>query len=161
LALDGVSLPARAARATTAEVCRRWGLADLVDTAQLVVSELVTNAVEHAVAGRTPAATAGAPGAVLTLAVTGTSVLVEVADPDPRAPVVRQPGLWDEGGRGMMLVATESASWGWEPRDGGKVVWATLALPAPAQRRAAPRRTRTVRARPGRRRAGSPAGRAA
>jgi anti-sigma regulatory factor (Ser/Thr protein kinase) len=113
-------MPVRVARAHTARVCRDWGLAELVPTAELVVSELVTNAVEHGARGRDRIS--------LTLSLTGRRLSVEVADPDPAGPTVREPGLWDEGGRGTHLVASHSSRWGWRPQGDGKAVWAELAL---------------------------------
>jgi anti-sigma regulatory factor (Ser/Thr protein kinase) len=122
LELGAVPMPARLGRALTAELCRRCGLAELVPTAELVVSELVTNAVEHAAGGRGP------KPVTLTVSVTPRGVSIEVADPDPHGPAVRVAGPWDEGGRGTFLVAAHSSSWGWRPRPDGKSVWAELAL---------------------------------
>jgi anti-sigma regulatory factor (Ser/Thr protein kinase) len=123
LELGAVPMPARLGRALTAELCRQCGLAELVPTAELVVSELVTNAVEHA-------AGVGRDGlrVTLTVSVTRRGVSIEVADPDPHGPAVRAAGPWDEGGRGTFLVAAHSSSWGWRPRPDGKSVWAELAL---------------------------------
>jgi anti-sigma regulatory factor (Ser/Thr protein kinase) len=122
LELGAVLMPARLGRALTAELCRRCGLAELVPTAELVVSELVTNAVEHAAGGR------GSKRVTLTVSVSPRGVSIEVADPDPHGPAVRAADPWDEGGRGTFLVAAHSSSWGWRPRPGGKSVWAELAL---------------------------------
>jgi two-component sensor histidine kinase len=123
LELGAVPMPARLGRALTAELCRRCGMGELVPTAELVVSELVTNAIEHA-------AGAGRDGArvTLTVSVTRRGVSIEVADPDPHGPAVGAAGPWDEGGRGTFLVAAHSSSWGWRPRPDGKSVWAELAL---------------------------------
>jgi two-component sensor histidine kinase len=133
LELGAVPMPARLGRALTAELCRRCGMAELVPTAELVVSELVTNAVEHAASGRDRGrgrdGNRGRPGRVtLTVSVTRRGVSIEVADPDPHGPAVRAAGPWDEGGRGTFLVAAHSSSWGWRPRPDGKSVWAELAL---------------------------------
>jgi hypothetical protein len=124
LELGAVPLPARVGRVLTAELCRCCGLAELVPTAELVVSELVTNAVEHAAGdwGREP------KRVTLTVSVTPRGVSIEVADPDPHGPAVRAADPWDEGGRGTFLVATHSARWGWRPQPGGKSVWAEVAL---------------------------------
>jgi anti-sigma regulatory factor (Ser/Thr protein kinase) len=118
--LGAVPMPARLGRAVTAELCRRCGMAELVPTAELVVSELVTNAVEHAAGGRARV--------TLSVSVTRRGVSIEVSDPDPHGPAVRVAGPWDEGGRGTFLVAAHSSSWGWRPRPDGKAVWAELAL---------------------------------
>jgi anti-sigma regulatory factor (Ser/Thr protein kinase) len=95
-------------------------MAELVPTAELVVSELVTNAVEHAAGGRARV--------TLSVSVTRRGVSIEVSDPDPHGPAVRVAEPWDEGGRGTFLVAAHSSSWGWRPRPDGKAVWAELAL---------------------------------
>ncbi len=127
LELGAVPMPARLGRAMTAELCRRCGLGELVPKAELVVSELVTNAVEHAQGGRRAAA--DPPTRItLTVSVTRRGMSIEVSDPDPHGPSVRAAGPWDEGGRGTFLVAAHSSSWGWRPRAGGKSVWAELAL---------------------------------
>jgi anti-sigma regulatory factor (Ser/Thr protein kinase) len=123
LELSAVPMPARVGRALTAELCRRCGMDELVPTAELVVSELVTNAVEHAAAGGRDASRV-----TLSVSVTRRGVSIEVADSDPQAPAVRDAGPWDEGGRGTFLVAAHSSSWGWRPRPDGKSVWAELAL---------------------------------
>jgi len=129
LELGAAPMPARLGRALTAELCRQCGLGDLVPTAELVVSELVTNAVEHAAGGPGRNGGRGRPGRVtLTVSVTRRGVSIEVADPDPQGPAVRVAGPWDEGGRGTLLVAAHSSSWGWRPRPDGKSVWAELAL---------------------------------
>jgi two-component sensor histidine kinase len=122
LELGAVPMPARLGRALTAELCRQCGMAELVPTAELVVSELVTNAIEHAAGGR------DGRRVTLTVSVTRRGVSIEVSDPDPHGPAVRVAGPWDEGGRGTVLVAAHSSSWGWRPRPGGKAVWAELAL---------------------------------
>lgn len=118
--LATTAMPGRMARAHTARLCRRWGLEDLVPTAELVVSELVTNAVRHGAKGR--------DRITLTVTLAGGRLAVEVIDPDPAGPALRHPGPWDEGGRGTHIVAVHSDRWGWRPTDGGKAVWAELAL---------------------------------
>jgi anti-sigma regulatory factor (Ser/Thr protein kinase) len=125
LELGAVPMPARLGRALTAELCRRCGMTELIPTAELVVSELVTNAVEHAAAGGHDR---DGRRITLTVSVTRRGVSIEVSDPDPHGPAVRVAEPWDEGGRGTFLVAAHSSSWGWRPRPGGKSVWAELAL---------------------------------
>jgi len=97
----------------------------LAESTELLVSELVTNAVK-AVAGQ------GNQAAVrLRLSSDNARFLVEVWDADPRPPVPKDlgadgiPDVQEEGGRGLFLVAALSARWNWyltqEPT--GKVVW--------------------------------------
>jgi len=106
---------------------QKWGLADLAATAELLVSELVTNAVK-AMAGRDDQ-----PRVYLRLSGDNARVLIEVWDADPRPPEdPRADGLPDldaEGGRGLFLVAALSARWNWQltQQPAGKVVWCELA----------------------------------
>jgi anti-sigma regulatory factor (Ser/Thr protein kinase) len=100
-----------------------WGLNDLAADTELLVSELVTNAVK---------ATAGQQQAAIRLQLSSecASVRVEVWDADSRPPVLMDdpPDLEEEGGRGLFLVATLSARWDWYPTEQptGKVVWCEL-----------------------------------
>ena len=99
----------------------------LAETTELLVSELVTNAVK---------ATAGRGQAFVRLELSGDSarVLIEVWDADPRPPAPKDlgedgtPDPQEEGGRGLFLVAALSARWDWYPTRGptGKVVWCEL-----------------------------------
>ena len=99
-----------------------WGLSEAAADAELLVSELVTNAVK-ATADQQQA------GIRLQLSSDNTCVRVEVWDADPRPPVLKDgtPDL-QEGGRGLFLVAALSTRWDWyrtrEPP--GKVVWCEL-----------------------------------
>jgi len=120
------------ARLHARQMLWEWGLDGLSETAELLVSELVTNAVK---------ATAGQdlPLPVrLRLSSDKDRLLIEVWDADPRPPIL--PGLEDdgtpsaaqEGGRGLFLVATLSHRWNWyaPPEWDGKVVWSELQLNA-------------------------------
>ena len=101
-----------------------WGLNSLAADTELLVSELVTNAVK---------ATAEQQQAAIRLQLSSdsTRVRVEVWDADPRPPVPKDgiPDLDEEGGRGLFLVAALSSRWDWyrtrEPS--GKIVWCELA----------------------------------
>jgi anti-sigma regulatory factor (Ser/Thr protein kinase) len=113
---------------------RRWtkGLlapscsGDLVDTAVLLVSELVTNAIQ-ACCG---AAHAGGPdpGRIeLAITRTGARIRIEVADSACRSfPVLARQGADGEGGRGLQVIAMLSLRWGCRAGPGGKVVWCEL-----------------------------------
>ena len=113
------------ARLHARQVVWEWGLQDLAETVELLVSELVTNAMK-ATAGRGQHAPIR-----LQLSSDSTRVLIEVWDTDPRPPVVRElgegnvPDFGAEGGRGLFLVGTLSERWGWYPARGwgGKVMW--------------------------------------
>ncbi|HYD11069.1 MAG TPA: response regulator [Acidimicrobiales bacterium] len=101
------------ARRFVDEVLSRWRCDDLLDDVQLLVSELVTNAVVHA-------------GSEVEIAVRllADSVRIEVVDTASGAPLrPSAPAAEDESGRGLLLVETLASAWGVEPLEGGKAVW--------------------------------------
>jgi anti-sigma regulatory factor (Ser/Thr protein kinase) len=106
------------AREAAREALSSWRLAHLTDTAVLLVSELVTNAVLHARTDGT--------GVVLQLEVRGTWLRIEVHDADPRGPQPRTPSGLDESGFGFVLVDSLAGSWGARETERGKAVWAEL-----------------------------------
>ena len=89
-----------------------WGCAEAVADAELLVSELVTNAVLHA-----------RSGARVDIEHVGTTVRVAVCDDSPALPRVRHYGPEAVTGRGMLLVQRIADRWGVEPCDDGKCVW--------------------------------------
>ncbi|GFH38967.1 ATP-binding protein [Streptomyces pacificus] len=98
-------------------VLETWGLPQLVDVAEQVVTELVANAVEH-----TDAATVGA-----SITRTGTeSARIVVTDTSRTRPTPGAPSPDDEHGRGLLLVEALAHDWGSDPVHGGKRVWAEL-----------------------------------
>lgn len=101
---------------------QNWQCHALVDDAELVVSELVTNAVKA-----TGSAGAGIVGVQLRL--TGGHLYVEVWDECDGSPVVAESADdYAESGRGLVLVGSGSEEWGvHRSTEGGKVVWAKLA----------------------------------
>lgn len=115
-------LPARddaAARARTlaAAVLRQWhAKSDPRDSALLVISELVTNAVRFATGPIT-----------VRLIKTGHSLLCEVGDTSNGRPRLSRGGLLDDSGRGLRVVHKLTTRWGVRWTDTGKVVWAELA----------------------------------
>jgi anti-sigma regulatory factor (Ser/Thr protein kinase) len=105
-----------------------WGLKELADPVELVVSEIITNAV-RALGGldeRHRNEADGMPLVRLWLAAEQTSVLVLVWDGSPLQPERQEPEAEAESGRGLLLVETLSVGWGSFVPDGGrgKVVWA-------------------------------------
>ncbi|MFF1548855.1 SpoIIE family protein phosphatase [Streptomyces sp. NPDC058291] len=110
---------ARHARRFTRRSLRDWGVAAAaMDTALLVVSELVTNALVHT----------GGP-VRLDLTLIGRRLRVAVTDASPRTPVKpTDPGWEATGGRGILLVEAMSDAWGTMPVSGGKQVWSELVL---------------------------------
>ena len=89
--------------------------ADLADAAELVASELLTNALLH-----------GGGRGVLVVTTVDDRLHLAVQDGEPRAPVVAVASESSMTGRGLRLVAALSAEWGVRPRSGGKEVWAVL-----------------------------------
>jgi serine/threonine-protein kinase RsbW len=106
------------ARQLTREALIAWQRADLEETAVLIVSELVTNAVRHASTGGSLVA--------LRLEIDGTSVRIEVHDEDPRWPQPSTPDALDESGFGFVLVNALASKWGVSDTATGKAVWAEL-----------------------------------
>ncbi|MEU3904638.1 ATP-binding SpoIIE family protein phosphatase [Streptomyces goshikiensis] len=101
----------------------RWGLEELQDSLELLVSEVVTNAVRYA---ERP----------VTLRLLRTDVLrCEVGDDSPQLPRQRRARDTDEGGRGLFLVNRMARRWGATRLSSGKVVWFELPLPGAHDRR--------------------------
>lgn len=124
----------RRARRHTVEFAHRWALEDSVEPAELLVSELMTNAFEasrsSADTWRQDPALAAAP-LQLRLAVEHARLRIEVWDRNPRPPMPDDPQPYDERGRGLLLVETFSESWGYHPLpNGGKAVWCVVAPPS-------------------------------
>ncbi|MEU6230917.1 SpoIIE family protein phosphatase [Streptomyces sp. NPDC047042] len=93
-----------------------WHLQDLEFVAELVVSELVTNALRY---GRQP---------VLLRLIRGTELICEVSDAGSTAPHLRRARTFDEGGRGLLIVAQLTQRWGSRPTPAGKTIWAEIPL---------------------------------
>jgi anti-sigma regulatory factor (Ser/Thr protein kinase) len=124
LPLGPIPTAASCARAHTTQVLWEWGMAQMSDTAQLIVSELVSNAVTASLAlddGPFPVR--------FWLLSDRKQVLVLVWDASPDPPIRMQPSADVEGGRGLMLVDAMSTQWNWySAADNveGKVVWALI-----------------------------------
>jgi anti-sigma regulatory factor (Ser/Thr protein kinase) len=109
------------ARATLAD----WGMGDRTDEAELVVSELVTNALQHGIPGAREPGERQVVG--LRLLARDPFVMCLVTDPGLGIPVLREPDPGSECGRGLTVVEACCVRWGWRLLDeGGKVVWALL-----------------------------------
>ena len=126
------SEPGSIARARHAVLrsCEAWGI-PVRQSAELVVSELVANAVLH-----------GWGHLVLRLFDVGGALRIEVEDANPAPPVSVDGHEGRVGGYGMRIVE-RLAEWGWEPTAHGKLVWAVV---DPARRRRLPDRTGRPRA---------------
>ncbi|CAM5432635.1 SpoIIE family protein phosphatase [Streptomyces chartreusis] len=106
------------ARAVVREQLHDWGLARLTDHAELMVSELVTNAVRHS---------HGRP--VELRLVRGDTLLCEVDDDDHDLPTLLSAGPLDDAGRGLRVVSMLAREWGTSRTSAGKTVWFELTLP--------------------------------
>ncbi|MEZ0070954.1 ATP-binding protein [Planotetraspora sp. GP83] len=129
----------RRARAFVRCQLGRWELPQLVDTAELLASELVTNAVQATNAvSSVPIASSMFPVTLhmvalrLSLSSGPRRLFIEVWDGSDREPVPAESGEWDEGGRGLTLVGSLATKWGhYTAPDRGKIVWCELAVPLP------------------------------
>jgi len=113
-----------AAREWSRRAVQRWRLGETAEAIEHLVSELVTNSVEHAECV-----------SVTVLLIYGDGVLrLEVRDQDAaHIPVLKHPEPSDLGGRGLVIVQALSDRWGVRVTDSGKAVWCDFALPPPAQ----------------------------
>jgi serine phosphatase RsbU (regulator of sigma subunit) len=107
------------ARSLIREPMERWGLEDMVPITELLVSELVTNALRYS------------PGAVTLRIVREGALVCEVGDNSAALPRLRQAGRDDENGRGLQVVSQFASRWGARRTRTGKVVWCEQPLPGP------------------------------
>ena len=120
------------ARLHTRQLLWEWGLAALTDSTELVVSELITNAIQ---ASR---ATGLAAPVRLWLLSDKAQVLVLVWDASPDSPVRAAISDETENGRGLLLVEAVSQQWAWYSRpdeESGKYVWAQITEPDDARKK--------------------------
>lgn len=110
------------ARLHVRAVLWEWGLTALIDNTELVLSEIVTNAIGAS------SSLKSIPPVRVWLHADSARVLVLVWDGNPQSPVRIDPGEDAECGRGLLLVETISSRWGTyaTPRLGGKAVWALI-----------------------------------
>ncbi|MFE7898150.1 SpoIIE family protein phosphatase [Streptomyces sp. NPDC057424] len=106
------------ARKMAGEQLAEWGLTEAEFATELIVSELVTNALRYG-------------GAPIELRLIRDSTLIcEVSDGSNTAPHLRRARVFDEGGRGLLLVAQLAERWGSRQTATGKTIWAEQPLPA-------------------------------
>ncbi|MEV0643243.1 SpoIIE family protein phosphatase [Streptomyces sp. NPDC050619] len=106
------------ARVHASDQLAAWGLEELAFTTELVVSELVTNAIRY---GKSP---------IQLRMILQSALTCEVSDASSTAPHLRRARVFDEGGRGLLLVAQLTEHWGTRHNREGKVIWAEQVLPA-------------------------------
>jgi Histidine kinase-like ATPase domain len=113
----------RAARDFTFATLQRWGVAKRSEDIVIVVSELLTNALQH---GQPSSGDTRSRWPIrLGLLQPGPCVMCAVADPSEMVPIPQTPGSVAETGRGLHIVCALSDKWGYTPpSDMGKVVWA-------------------------------------
>jgi anti-sigma regulatory factor (Ser/Thr protein kinase) len=105
------------ARRMASDQLTAWGLDELAFATELIVSELVTNAIRY---GTAP---------IELRLLRGDSLICEVSDGSNSAPHLRRARSFDEGGRGLLLVAQLAERWGSRQTPSGKTIWAELPLP--------------------------------
>jgi anti-sigma regulatory factor (Ser/Thr protein kinase) len=132
LSLAAVPSAVSCARLFVTNVLEQWRLTYLADMAELLTSELVTNSVK-ATGITDPSPRSALLGDVcliqVQLVLMADSLFIGVWDRDERPPVLREPDLESEGGRGMLMIETMSERWGYQySKTGGKVVWFELKL---------------------------------
>jgi hypothetical protein len=125
----------RRARRHTVEFARYWGLDALVEAAEVVVSELMTNALEASLPGQGRRGVSSMVSPLeLRLRAEGSQLRIEIRDHIPDPPVlVEDPDVDDERGRGLILVDNYCEVWGYHRLStGGKVVWCLIGPPSDA-----------------------------
>jgi len=135
--LSPVPEEARNARQFVREMLSCWDLGFLTDDAELIIAELVGNAVRHGLSVNPPVPLrrprtegVGAFGLRLCLLRRVGEVMLAVTDPSGEAPTPKAPSYTGESGRGLQIVGALSYVWGWSPIEGqGKAVWAVLRCP--------------------------------
>ncbi|MFP8960457.1 sodium/proline symporter PutP [Streptomyces nanhaiensis] len=106
------------ARTLVAGQLSEWGMDDLLFTTELIVSELVTNAIRHAA------------GPITLRLIREHALICEVSDGSSTSPRLRHARTTDEGGRGLLIVAQLTRRWGTRYTAEGKVIWAEQAAPS-------------------------------
>ena len=104
-------------RASVTRRLTEWGLDDLAFTTELILSELITNAIRYG------------NGPIRVRMLRDRSLICEVFDGSSTSPHLRYAATTDEGGRGLFLVAQLTERWGTRYTPAGKVIWAEQPLP--------------------------------
>lgn len=107
-------------RSAVGEQLLTWGLDDTAETTELLVSEMITNAIRHA---HEP---------IEVRLMLDRTLICEVSDGSSTSPRLRLAGITDEGGRGLFLIAQLAQRWGTRYTTSGKVIWTEQTLPSAA-----------------------------
>jgi anti-sigma regulatory factor (Ser/Thr protein kinase) len=105
------------ARSFVGNLCRSWGIPEAVLEAEMVVTELVENAIRHSHSD-----------CDVSVALADSTLTIGVADHGHRPPQVLYPRPDTPGGRGLLMVQNIAHRWGYRPTGDGKVVWADLSV---------------------------------
>ncbi len=111
-------------RAAVSGKLAEWGLTEEAFTTELILSELVTNAIRYSI------------GPIHVRLIRDRNLICEVYDHSSTSPHLRQAAITDEGGRGLFLVAQFAERWGTRYTANGKVIWAEQPLHSPLPDRA-------------------------
>ncbi|MET7906547.1 SpoIIE family protein phosphatase, partial [Streptomyces sp. NPDC005355] len=106
-------------RAAVARQLMAWELGEVAFTTELILSELITNAIRYAT------------GPIRVRLLCDRSLICEVSDTSSTSPHLRYAATMDEGGRGLFLVSQFADRWGTRYASDGKVIWTEQALPPP------------------------------
>ncbi|MFE1765551.1 SpoIIE family protein phosphatase [Streptomyces angustmyceticus] len=106
------------ARALAGRQLSEWGMDELLFTTELIVSELVTNAIRHAA------------GPITLRLIRQDALICEVSDGSSTSPRLRHARTTDESGRGLFIVAQLTRRWGTRYTPAGKVIWTEQSMPA-------------------------------
>ncbi len=112
-------------------VALEWGLPDLAEPAELLASEIMTNAVRASERLRIRGDSPAVPVVRLWLVSDQASIVIHVWDGNDEMPVRRDTGPDEEHGRGLLLVDALGMDWGVYRKDNGKVVWVMVGLTRP------------------------------
>jgi anti-sigma regulatory factor (Ser/Thr protein kinase) len=110
------------ARGHVRAVAFEWDLKELADTAELLASELITNAIQASATLRV----AETPVVRIWITSDGTSMVIHVWDASTAMPARQEAGPGDDSGRGLMIIDALSADWGTHREADGKAVWALI-----------------------------------
>ncbi|MEX2974262.1 sodium/proline symporter PutP [Streptomyces sp. C184] len=106
------------ARSLAGRQLAEWGMDELTFTTELIVSELVTNAIRHAT------------GPVSLRLIRDRGLICEISDASSTSPRLRHARTTDEGGRGLLIVAQLARRWGTRYTTTGKIIWTEQDIPA-------------------------------